>query len=196
MSTSSACAGTGSLPTVLLGAACLLRVESYASDTVVQTLFQAAATTAGSWRRIRTTGGWGAWVQSAPSALVGTVAQSAGTPTGALIERGSNANGDYVRFADGTQICWKNALIDQSLAANTYLEAVWTFPAAFASGGVSALRATVRSTNSAAGREAAARYLRGAADTIDAVSAQFGVVNTDAASMTAKLDGFVTGRWF
>lgn len=38
--------------------------------------------------------------------IVGTVSQSGGVPTGAIIERGSNANGDYVRFADGTQICF------------------------------------------------------------------------------------------
>ena len=37
--------------------------------------------------------------------LVGTVSQSGGDPTGAVIERGSNSNGEYVRFADGTQIC-------------------------------------------------------------------------------------------
>ena len=38
--------------------------------------------------------------------LVGTVSQSGGDPTGAVIERGSNSNGQYVRFADGTQMCW------------------------------------------------------------------------------------------
>lgn len=37
--------------------------------------------------------------------ILGTVSQAGGVPTGALIERGSNANGEYVRFADGTQIC-------------------------------------------------------------------------------------------
>ena len=37
--------------------------------------------------------------------LLGTVSQSAGVPTGAVIERGSNANGEYVRYADGTQVC-------------------------------------------------------------------------------------------
>lgn len=40
--------------------------------------------------------------------IVGTVSQSAGVPTGAIIERGSNANGEYVRWADGTQECWTN----------------------------------------------------------------------------------------
>jgi len=39
--------------------------------------------------------------------LLGTVSQSGGTPTGAVIERGSNANGEYVKFADGTLICTK-----------------------------------------------------------------------------------------
>jgi hypothetical protein len=30
-----------------------------------------------------------------------------GVPTGAVIERGANANGEYVRFSDGTQVCTK-----------------------------------------------------------------------------------------
>jgi hypothetical protein len=47
-----------------------------------------------------------------PGNLLGTVAQSGGTPTGAVIERGSNANGDYVRFADGTQICCGKIAVD------------------------------------------------------------------------------------
>lgn len=37
--------------------------------------------------------------------ILGTVSQSAGIPTGAIIERGSNANGEYTKFADGTLIC-------------------------------------------------------------------------------------------
>ena len=57
--------------------------------------------------------------------LLGTVSQSAGVPTGAVIERGSNANGEYVRFADGTQIC---------TISSTFAEAasvVWSYPATF-----------------------------------------------------------------
>ncbi|MWB89192.1 phage tail protein [Pseudomonas aeruginosa] len=37
--------------------------------------------------------------------ILGSVSQSSGVPTGAVIQRGSNANGEFVRFADGTQIC-------------------------------------------------------------------------------------------
>ncbi|SDT46186.1 hypothetical protein SAMN05216496_4715 [Pseudomonas sp. Z003-0.4C(8344-21)] len=42
---------------------------------------------------------------AAVAALVGTVGQDKGVPTGAVIERGANANGEYVKFADGTLIC-------------------------------------------------------------------------------------------
>jgi hypothetical protein len=38
------------------------------------------------------------------SNILGTVSQSSGVPTGAIIERGSNANGEFVKFADGTLI--------------------------------------------------------------------------------------------
>lgn len=59
--------------------------------------------------------------------ILGTVSQASGVPTGALIERGSNANGEYVRFADGTQICWAGIL-----AVTDTEDLTWTFPAAFA----------------------------------------------------------------
>lgn len=38
--------------------------------------------------------------------IVGNVWQSGGNPTGAIIERGSNANGEYTKYADGTIECW------------------------------------------------------------------------------------------
>lgn len=39
--------------------------------------------------------------------VLGAVSQVDGIPTGAIIERGGNANGEYVKFADGTMICTK-----------------------------------------------------------------------------------------
>lgn len=62
--------------------------------------------------------------------ILGTVSQSAGVPTGAVIERGSNANGEYVRFADGTQIC-RAVFSPMAVAANAATNANWEFPAAF-----------------------------------------------------------------
>jgi len=50
--------------------------------------------------------------------LVGTVSQSGGDPSGAGIERGANANGEYTRFADGTQMAWNgNAAITTAPAS-------------------------------------------------------------------------------
>lgn len=65
--------------------------------------------------------------------IVGTVSQSGGIPTGAVVERGSNANGEYVRFADGTQICFAPGhgnLVSSGTAWKTSLYAL-TFAAAF-----------------------------------------------------------------
>ena len=63
---------------------------------------------------------------------VGTVSQSGGVPTGAIIERGSNANGEYVKFADGTMICvsTNRSLVFEN-ASN--MRTTWTYPASFAS---------------------------------------------------------------
>ena len=58
--------------------------------------------------------------------VLGTVSQSAGVPTGAVIERGSNANGEYVRFADGTQICTIQSTFTPAA------DVVWSYPATFA----------------------------------------------------------------
>ena len=61
--------------------------------------------------------------------VVGTVSESSGDPTGAVIERGSNANGEYVKFADGTMIStFFGSLPGTSLGRN-----IWTFPVQFAS---------------------------------------------------------------
>ena len=46
---------------------------------------------------------------------------------GAVIERGSNANGEYVRFADGTQIC--TALVSMNVESTT--NQAFSYPAVF-----------------------------------------------------------------
>lgn len=63
--------------------------------------------------------------------ILGTVTQSADVPTGSIIQRGSNAQGEFVRFADGTQICYHN-LGSLPHVADTSKLTTWTFPAAFA----------------------------------------------------------------
>lgn len=46
---------------------------------------------------------------------VGTVSQSGGVPTGALMESGSNGNGRYSKYADGTMICTRTVTINQAI---------------------------------------------------------------------------------
>jgi hypothetical protein len=78
--------------------------------------------------------------------ILGTVSQSSGVPTGAVIERGSNANGEYVKFADGTLICTKHISDPGSPQPIVYITGLyrysigWTLPATiygsyFAGGG-------------------------------------------------------------
>ena len=56
--------------------------------------------------------------------------------SGAIIERGSNANGEYIKFADGTLICGKsffttNQVINSSYGSLYIGTQGWTYPYAF-----------------------------------------------------------------
>ncbi|WP_411741398.1 phage tail protein [Pseudomonas sp. GL-RE-29] len=64
--------------------------------------------------------------------IVGTVSQSGGVPTGAIIETGTNANGTYIKYADGSMECRGSTIggIDQSTTSQAY-SATIGFPAAF-----------------------------------------------------------------
>lgn len=91
----------------------------------------------GIFTRSRGTGAWGSWNRSFHSGnIFRTVSQSSGVPTGGLIERSSSANGEYVRFADGTQICSRTDLatpIVGTADGNIFRSGTltWTFPATF-----------------------------------------------------------------
>lgn len=102
------------------------------------------------WRRYSpTTDGssWGAW-ERIENPTVGTVSQTGGVPTGAIIEYGSNANGHYTKWADGTQMCWiRNTVI----TAGTPF--VWTYPAAFNS--ATTISATICPSSTSSPRTAA-----------------------------------------
>jgi hypothetical protein len=60
-----------------------------------------------------------------PGNILGTVSQTAGVPTGAILQRGTGANGEFARYADGTLIC------THSLTGSTSAAVTWTFPSAF-----------------------------------------------------------------
>jgi len=61
------------------------------------------------------------------NSAVGTVSESSGTPTGDIIESGSNANGEYVKYADGTLICTRQEYHDTTTTDN----ATFDYPSSF-----------------------------------------------------------------
>ena len=63
--------------------------------------------------------------------IVGTVSQSGGDPTGAVLERDSNDDGEYTRYADGTQLCWRRFTIEESSSQRLTTDV--SLPATFAS---------------------------------------------------------------
>lgn len=50
---------------------------------------------------------------------------------GRIVESGTNANGYFVKFADGTMICATSSLVMPATAINTGNQVVWNFPAVF-----------------------------------------------------------------
>jgi hypothetical protein len=103
-------ANNASLPDGLAGSAGnkygLLTLEKYSSNRVRQTAWSTGANDAKVFERWYRGAGWESWqLIYGQRNILGAVTQSSGVPSGAIIESGSNANGDYVRFADGTQIC-------------------------------------------------------------------------------------------
>lgn len=95
-----------------------LRVDG-SSGYVKGAAVMASATDTTAGRLMRADYGYG------PGNLVGSVAEAAGVPTGAVIETGSTADGSYTRFADGTQIC------EQTLTTSATGVTTWSFPIAF-----------------------------------------------------------------
>lgn len=122
--------------------------------------------------------------------ILGTVSQSGGVPTGALIENGSNANGEYVRFADGLQICTGLIVVgDVTTAAGSLFTSptqTWTFPAAFAS-------VTGLSPNGMA-PSSVARWTVG--DALTASNWTFRVFGATSSAAASNARLFAVGRWF
>lgn len=145
-----------SLPSALQGNGAILHMRRDASNFVEIAWLNSG--TPGIWRRHNVGGTLGAfWQMYDQQTAVGTVSFSGSDVNGALIEAGSNSNGSYVRFADGTQICWHTLNLglitangsgtrDDPYRTNTTTPAAWTYPAAFASTPVVAASPWVAST--------------------------------------------------
>jgi hypothetical protein len=131
-------AATTGLP-VAAPAGVLEVVQGIGGDAIVQRWTSVPASGAArSWQRHFSGGVWQAWALAFDQAsLLGPVTQTGGVPTGAVIERGTAAAGEFVRFADGTQICTAAGVTvpNASTASGSLFRSAtvaWTFPRAFA----------------------------------------------------------------
>lgn len=133
--------------------------------------------------------------------LVGTVTQSGGTPTGAGIEGGSNANGDYVRFADGTQICWQTVTsgsvtqFGAGTFGNPYSSSgmTWNYPAGFITRPVVHVQVDTGTLTGSARRLVAIIGTVSPLATNDITVSRF---SGDATPSTPTLHQCAVGRWF
>lgn len=133
-------------------------------------------------------------VSGSTAPLLGTVSQSGGVPTGAIIERGSNANGEYIRFADGTQICTMSITVtDQAIDTpySTLYQGVraWAFPQTFSS--PPAVSCANFKWGSSAGWSALASN-----PTVSSVILRGFDVNARAAGTSTQITAFAIGRWY
>lgn len=110
--------------------------------------------------------------------FVGTVSK---TGESAIVERGSNANGEYVRFADGTQICTAYLVFADSG------DTTWTYPAAF---GTTAVRVVVQYEDANRGVGISCLITKSATDVIFCVLTSAGVRRGAIGYVVA------IGRWF
>ena len=133
-------------------------------------------------RYIAGLGQWSDWKRVYSSHnILGTVSQSGGIPTGAIIQRGSNANGGFVRHADGTQIC--TGTVSTSTSENTQ----WTYPAEFS-------EPPRVSPNVNTGVGGAARFANTAG--VGPTAAQINAWNTSGNRVAFGTQLTAIGRWF
>ncbi|WP_170311937.1 DUF2793 domain-containing protein [Sulfitobacter sabulilitoris] len=127
--------------------------------------------------------------------ILGAVSQSGGTPTGSIIERGGNASGSYVRFADGTQTCSGIDLLNTTVPANASGSLTWAFPAAFVAG-TAVVTATGSSSGAAADITYAAQHFGVSAQSGIGTNSIIGYANKGTSDKVFRINAVATGRWF
>lgn len=126
------------------------------------------------------------------STIVGTVSQSSGVPTGAIIERGSNSNGEYIRYADGTQICF-GVGVSVTQTSSGVMTSRWLFPAAFYGTTYSVAISLISSLDFA--QCAGLPWVQSKATSAAYVGFR-GPSGTYLSGTTVQIDVVIVGRWF
>jgi hypothetical protein len=126
--------------------------------------------------------------------VVGTVSQTGGIPTGAIIERGSNSNGTFIKYADGTMICTHEMQnlgpVDTSMGVGSRsARHTWTYPVAF----VVAPQITITANRNNVDPPAVNAALSG----VFATTASYWLTYMGSTSITSfRAQLVAVGRWF
>jgi len=136
---------------------------------------------------------WSAWSRTATQ-ITGAITGTGSAQQGAVLERGSTANGAYIRYADGTLLCWAESPVlttDTQIGVTGFYVTgtghAWTFPSAFVSAPV--VTATARVLTGAPSHQAmvSAATLDGTGGTV--LMSAHGTGSTGTVQMQA------VGRW-
>ncbi|WP_439821414.1 phage tail protein [Pseudomonas sp. HLG18] len=107
-----------------------------------------------------------------------------------VVESGSNANGTWVRFADGTQFCWftTGSIGASTVQGNCWIStpATWTYPAVFVTGSEPVVTGVTNSGNGVIS-------LNGAPTTTSVSWSRVAFYN-DATARASRM--MAVGRWF
>ena len=121
--------------------------------------------------------------------ILGTVSETSGVPTGAVIERGSNSNGEYVRFADGTQICTHLISVGEPTISSGGVfrspSVTWTFPAAF-----------VANPRGLSASEASSAVMGANIRASSATTASVNIITWQSFASSRSANVMAIGRWF
>ncbi|PHX25791.1 hypothetical protein AO278_22560 [Pseudomonas syringae pv. syringae] len=132
---------------------------------------------------------------AAVAPILGSVSQSNGVPTGSIIETGSNTNGTYIRWADGTQICHRRygvgLTVGAAIGSMFYSGAI--SPVSFAVGfsSLPIIEMTLEDTAAVSWLAAGGQVTTLGTPTIYIVSPQ-----SSSSARTYFIDIVAIGRWF
>ena len=161
-----------------------LLVQPQSTSYISQTF--TSAQTSLTYTRCKLNGTWGAWSKTYNATnILGTTSVSGGVPTGSIFQQGNNANGYYVRFADGTQIC---ATLGPTIVPPTGVSNVWwTFPIAFAS-----IMFISLTPNIGVGQDARSYVTCGTYNTLTSTQCNFSAYTLTSVGCYA----YAIGRWY
>ena len=128
--------------------------------------------------------------------ILGTVSETAGVPTGAIIESGSNSDGEYTRWADGTQQV--NQYLEGSWggSGNQIYDVSWTYPIGFIN--TPEYQSAMAGGNSSNDNNCLSDKIGQniSNGTVDSTETLFTVVKTGGTSIAGNLRVIAIGRWF